>query len=162
MFFIITFLPSSGTGPALSFGCVCVGHWISSWYWGNFGLSPIIYLWLQVFFFFKSLCENYLKTMLSVFFVGRYLLEGPPSIGVLFRGTSFNFLWIVFILLYNFLIFFSFLFLATLHNLGYLSSLTRNQTQVAFSGSTNSKPLVSQGISCFHFKSGLCIYSSIE
>ena len=116
----------------------------------------------KYFFVLNHYVKTTSKQCFLFFFVGRYLLEGPPSIGVLFRGTSFNFLWIVFILLYNFLIFFSFLFLATLHNLGYLSSLTRNRTQVAFSGSTNSKPLVSQGISCFHFKSGLCIYSSIE
>ena len=158
MFFIISFFPRGGTSPALSFGCVLGGggHGMS-WYWGNFGLGPTIYLWLQVFYFLKSLCENSLKTMLSIFSVGKYLLEGCPSIWVLFRGTSRSFFWIVFILLYNF-----FLFLAMLHNLGYLSTLTRNWTQVAFSGSTKSKPLVSQGISCFHFKSGLCIYSSIE
>lgn len=64
------------------------------WLGPNYLLLIASYLF---FFFFKSLYENSLKTMLSVFSAGKYLLEGPPSIGVLFRGTSCSFLWIVLI-----------------------------------------------------------------
>ena len=161
MFFIITFFPSGGMGPEF---WVCVwGAWDVFMILREPWLGPNYLLMIaSFFFFFKSLYENSLKTMLSVFSAGKYLLEGPPSIGVLFRGTSCSFLWIVFIYFIIFYLLIFFLFLAMLHNLGYLSTLTRNWTQVAFSGSTKSKPLVSQGISCYHFKSGLCIYSSIE